>query len=52
MGRRIEDIELQPKIPVVEQQADMDNASDNDFILCLQTEFQRDMLRKFGSLLG
>lgn len=33
----------------MEQPEDMDNISDNDFLLCIQTEFQRDMLRKFGS---
>lgn len=32
-----------------EQNDHMDNVSDKDFILCLQTEFQRDMLIKFGS---
>ncbi len=32
-----------------EQLDDMDNAAECDFILGIQTEFQRDMLRKFGS---
>ena len=33
----------------VQQEDDMDNLSDSDFILCLQTSFQRDMLMKFGN---
>ena len=28
----------------------IDNVSDNDFIIGIQTEFQRDMMRQFGSL--
>lgn len=32
-----------------QQGPEMDNVSDNDFVLCLQTEFQKDMLKKFGS---
>ncbi|SMN01522.1 hypothetical protein SPONN_2553 [uncultured Candidatus Thioglobus sp.] len=31
-----------------QQGPEMDNVCDNDFILCLQTEFQKDMLKKFG----
>ena len=31
------------------QGPEMDNVCNNDFILCLQTEFQKDMLKKFGS---
>lgn len=31
------------------QPPEMDNVSDDDFILCIQTEFQRDMFKKFGS---
>ena len=27
----------------------MDNFADNDFLLCIQTQFQRDMLLKFGN---
>ncbi len=26
----------------------MDNVCDDDFILCLQTDFQKDVLKKFG----
>ena len=26
----------------------MENLGDNDFVLCIQTEFQREMLQKFG----
>jgi hypothetical protein len=33
----------------MEQPKEMDNMSDNDFLLCIQTEFQKDMLQKFGS---
>ena len=32
-----------------EQQEDLDNISMKDFLLCLQTEFESDMLIKFGS---
>ena len=32
-----------------EQLQDMNNISPNDFLLCVQTEFQRDMLKQFGS---
>ncbi len=31
------------------QGPEMDNVCDDDFILCLQTEFQKDVLKKFGS---
>ena len=33
----------------IEQSKDLDNLSDNDFILGIQTEFQLDMLKKFGA---
>ena len=32
-----------------EQDNEMDNFDKNDFILCVQTEFQRDMLQAFGN---
>ena len=36
------------KVQGMEQADDLNNLSDQDFILCLQTPFQRDMLNKFG----
>ena len=33
----------------IEQTEDMDNLGKNDILLCLQTEFQKDMMAKFGS---
>ena len=30
------------------QSDDIDNVADNDFLLCIQTEFQRDMCKKLG----
>ena len=32
-----------------DQPPEMDNTSNDDFVLCIQTEFQRDILQKFGS---
>ena len=37
------------KIQGMKQQDDLDNFSDEDFIICLQTEFQQDMLSQHGS---
>ena len=33
----------------IEQTKDVDNLRKNDILLCLQTEFQKDMMAKFGS---
>ena len=33
----------------IEHTEDMDNLGKNDILLCLQTEFQKDMMAKFGS---
>ena len=30
------------------QPDNLDNLADDDFLLCIQTEFQRDMLKAFG----
>ena len=37
------------KIQGMPQSDEMDNIADQDFVLAIQTEFQRDMLMKFGN---
>lgn len=48
MGQKFNPIILY-KAQGQEQLSHMDNTSNDDFLLCIQTEFQRDMFREFGS---